>query len=502
MNLNTQHKGIIAAITLLVLATMACATLLGPVTELISEATPTPVLAEQDSTVATEVVESQPTATLPSVQNDPTPVGTEQVALPEPSPSEDLDDLFEPLWEARELIHENFVDQPVDDNMLAQGAIEGLESEADIFDPLPDTSVAEKFADAAGTPNEAQAAFIPFWKAWINAEAQKNADLMQAAIGGMLDSLGDPQTSYMDPDEYLQANIPLEGQYEGIGAWVDPDGEYLTIVSPMPGSPAEEVGLEPGDEIIKVDGEDMTGVDGNLVIRKVLGPAGSTVHLTVRREGEPELLEFEVTRAEITIPSIQSEMLDENIAYVQLFNFGADTPDDLRESLTDLLAENPGGLILDLRNNGGGFLRAAVEITSEFIEDGVVLYEVYGDGSRDVHDVIEGGLATEIPLVVLVNEGSASASEILAGAVQDYDRGPLVGTNTFGKGSVQNWIPLSNDQGAIRVTIARWFTPDERSISDDGLTPDVVVELDEEDVAADRDPQLEKAIELLTDSSN
>jgi carboxyl-terminal processing protease len=162
------------------------------------------------------------------------------------------------------------------------------------------------------------------------------------------------------------------------------------------------------------------------------------------------------------------------------------------------MAENPAGLVLDLRNNGGGALQTAIEVASEFIGDGVIMYEEYGDGTRDTYTAEKGGLATEIPMVVLINEGTASASEIVAGAIQDHGRGQLVGITSFGKGSVQIWTPLDNDQGAVRVTIARWLTPDGRTIHETGLEPDVVVELTEEDITAERDPQLDKAVELLT----
>jgi len=320
---------------------------------------------------------------------------------------------------------------------------------------------------------------------------------MRGAIRGMLDALGDPHTSYMDPDEYTQANIPLEGSYEGIGAWVDPDAEYLTIVSPMPNSPAERAGLKPGDEVVAVDGDNMTGVDGNLVIRRVLGPAGTPVRLTIRREGEPDLLEFEIIRKEIDIPSVEGEITEEGIAYVQLFSFADKTSSDLRSTLETLLAQNPKGLIFDLRFNGGGFLPTAIEVVSEFISEGVVMIEQFGDETEQVYEAIPGGVATEIPLIVLINDGTASASEIVAGAIQDYDRGLLVGEITFGKGSVQNWIPLSDDGGAVRITIARWYTPLGRQIHELGLTPDVEVLMTDEDIEANRDIQLEKAIELL-----
>lgn len=357
-------------------------------------------------------------------------------------------------------------------------------------------------------PVDRESLFKPFWQAWdivhqiyvdqpVNDEA-----MMQGAIEGMLESLGDQHSSYMDPDQYRQANIPLEGEYEGIGAWVDPNTKYLTIVSPMPGSPAEKAGLKPGDQIIAVDGEDMTGIDGNLVIRRVLGPAGTRVTLTILREGVEEPFDVTLVRAKIVIPSVTGEMLNGKIAYIQLLTFGENTVSELRTQLRDLLDQEPVGMILDLRNNGGGALVTAIDVASEFIEDGVIMYEEYGDGSRDVYRAKGGGLATEMALVVLVNEGSASASEIVAGAIQDHGRGLLVGSKTFGKGSVQNWIPLVNDQGAVRVTIARWYTPNGRSIHEVGLQPEVVVELTDEDIAAQRDPQLDKAIELLKEKQS
>jgi carboxyl-terminal processing protease len=191
-------------------------------------------------------------------------------------------------------------------------------------------------------------------------------------------------------------------------------------------------------------------------------------------------------------------MLENQIGYVDINTFGDQTTPELRNALDELLKQNPRGLIIDLRNNSGGYLTTSVEVTSEFVEDGVVLYEVYGDGRRETHRVLGNGRATEIPLVVLINEGSASASEILAGALQDYGRAKLVGVKSYGKGSVQNWMPLSNDQGAARVTVAKWLTPNEQAIDNHvGLTPDVVVEMTQEDFEAERDPQLDAAMETL-----
>ena len=367
---------------------------------------------------------------------------TEPLVSNENTPSTvtmDQDVLFEPFWEAWDIVHDQFVDQPVDD-----------------------------------------------------------LSLMQGAISGMLDSLGDQHTSYMNPEEYEQSLTPLEGEYEGIGAWVDTTGDYLTIISPIPDSPAEAADLKPGDQVIAIDGEDMTGINGDLVLKKVLGPAGTDVTLTIYRESSSETLEITITRAKVTVPSVVGEIIEDDIAYVQLSTFGQNTQSELRKTLKELLAENPSGLILDLRNNGGGYLVTAVDVISEFVEGGqVAIIEEMGDGSRNVYDTERGGLATDIPLVVLINGGSASASEITAGAIQDYERGTLVGMTSYGKGSVQNWIPLSNDQGAVRVTIARWLTPAERQIHEIGLEPDVVVDYTEEDFQAGIDPQLDKAVEIL-----
>lgn len=355
-----------------------------------------------------------------------------------PGPDSPLGELFTPFWHAWDLVHDKFVDQPVDDTQLMQGAIRG-----------------------------------------------------------MIGALGDPNSSYMDPSEYEQANMPLVGSYDGIGAWVDSEAEYLTIISPMPDSPAERAGLRPGDMVVAIDGDDMTGIDPSLVIQRVLGPAGTTVVLTIVREGQAGPIEVEVERAHIDLPNVQSEMLDGNIAYIRLFTFGTNTVLDCRQALEELLAEDPVGLILDLRGNGGGYLASALDVTSEFIGDGVIMIERYSDGREEIFEARQGGLATEIPLLVLIDGGSASASEIVAGAIQDRGRGLLVGETSFGKGSVQEWIPLLSESGAIRVTVARWLTPSGRQIEEVGLTPDVVVALTEEDAQADRDPQLDRAVEVL-----
>ncbi len=356
-----------------------------------------------------------------------------------------------------------------------------------------------------GTPTPTAAPsdiWAPFWEAWkllhqYYVRPLDDVKLVQGAIRGMYAATGDKHTSYMDPDEYRQANISLSGEYEGIGAWVDTSGDYVTIVSPMKGSPAEKAGLQPGDKIIAVDGQDVTGINPDLVVRKVLGPAGTKVRLTIQR-GDQKPFDVVITRAKITIPSVEGKMLAGGIADVQLHTFGDKTTEELRATLKELMAQHPKGLILDLRNNGGGYLITAVEVASEFLpKDKVVLYEQYKDGSLKSYKTKGGGLATDIPMVVLVNEGTASAAEIVSGALQDYGRAVLVGTTTYGKGSVQNWIPLEHHQGAVRITVALWLTPKKRQISGKGLTPDFKMELTKDDLKAKRDPQLAQAQALI-----
>jgi carboxyl-terminal processing protease len=327
-----------------------------------------------------------------------------------------------------------------------------------------------------------------------------DTQLMQGAIKGMISSLTTGLNYYETPDEFQATQDALNGKdYTGIGAWVDTSRDYLTIVSPMKGSPAEEVGLQPGDQVVAIDGQDMTGITPEIARTKVLGPEGTNITLTILRQGEQETFDVTITRAKITPPLVEYKMLDTNIAYVQLFTFGDTADQDLRNALQDLLAQNPRGLILDLRYNTGGYLDQGVAVTSEFLpRDQIVVYEKSGDGTLDSHKSLGSGVATDIPMVVLVNEWSASASEIVAGALQDYGRAQLVGVTTFGKGTVQSLIPLDNNQGVVGITIAQWLTPKQRLIQETGITPDVVVAMTQDDVKAGRDPQLDAAVQQLS----
>lgn len=389
---------------------------------------------------------------------------------------------------------------------LVVGWLVPINSSSEFVHPLGLQPIATPPVDfgSAGTPADLESLFQPFWQSWRIVTAQfvdqpvDTQKMMRGAIRGMLESLNDNYTSYMEPLEYQTSTNHLNSEYEGIGAWIDSTGKYLKIISAMPGSPAEKAGLLPNDIILKVDGKDMSGLDGSAVLTYVLGPANSKVTLTIQREGIAAPLDVVIQRAKIIVPSVEGKMLDNQIAYIRLSTFGEKTSDELKAALTSLMAKKPRGLILDLRNNGGGYLTTSIDVVSQFIHQGTVMFEIYGDGKRITYSAKPGGLALDIPLIVLVNKGSASASEITAAAIQDRGRGQLLGETTFGKGEVQAWVPLNHDQGAVRVTVARWLTPNQRQIQGQGLTPDIAVALTDQDTQNKKDPQLDKAIEILS----
>jgi carboxyl-terminal processing protease len=352
-----------------------------------------------------------------------------------------------------------------------------------------------------GTPGSARATFEPFWEVWhlVNNryvdQPVDNVALMEGAIEGMLATLGDDNTRYLSPRDEARARQDMEGEISGIGAEVEMRDDRVVIVSPIDDSPAAEAGLQPGDIILAADGIDLRGMDLIEAVDYVRGPEGTAVTLLIKRNEEQ--FEVEIIRARIRIDSVSGEMLEEDIAYVRINRFGERTAAELETTLTELLGQNPVGLIVDIRRNPGGALDAALDVADQFLSGGTILIERFGDGRERIFEATSNGLATDIPLVVLIDEGSASASEVLAGAIRDQDRGLLIGETTFGKGTVQSWQPLSNG-GGVRITIARWLTPADTWIDQTGLEPDIVVTLPEvEDFDEFVDTQLETAVDYL-----
>ncbi len=357
------------------------------------------------------------------------------------------------------------------------------------------------FGPAMEMPENADEVFAPFWEVWELVHTRyyeqpvDDALLTEGAIDGMLAVLDDPHTRYLSPRDEENTRERMDGEFQGIGAEVESVDGAITIVSPIDGSPAEAAGLRPGDILRQADGVELTGMDLFDAVQLVRGPAGTAVSLIIERDGER--LEVTIIRDVVELISVRSEVLEEGVAYLRITQFGNRTSQEVEEALTALLAENPTGLILDLRRNPGGGLGTVVEIADQFLPEGVVLEEEFGNGRINTFESTKKGLAEEIPMVVLIDEGSASASEVLAGAIHDRSRGVLIGQTSFGKGTVQTWHALSNG-GGVRITIARWLTPEESWIHEVGIEPDYVITLPEVDNPDDFvDTQLQAAIDYL-----
>ncbi|HCG76308.1 MAG: hypothetical protein AUJ76_04375 [Candidatus Omnitrophica bacterium CG1_02_41_171] len=332
----------------------------------------------------------------------------------------------------------------------------------------------------------------------------KAKPLIYGALRGMLSSL-DPYSQFLDPDFYKEMQIETEGRFGGLGIIITIKDDFLTVVSPLEDTPADRTGIKPGDQIIKIDDELTRGITVMEAAKKLRGEKGTTVKLEVMREKSPELLKFTIMRDIIKVKSIKKShfISGTKIGYVRIVEFQKRTADDLKTSLQELEKEGLEGLILDLRNNPGGLLDSAIDVADEFIEKGKLVVYTQGrdaEDKRSYYSKNEPILPGNVPLVILMNKGSASASEIVIGAVHDWKRGVLVGTKTFGKGSVQNIIPLA-DGSALKLTIAKYYTPEGICIEETGINPDVLVELPEPKEADKdkemKDLQLERAIELL-----
>ncbi len=347
--------------------------------------------------------------------------------------------------------------------------------------------------------------FGVYWEMWHIVEDRFYGDIpdgpapVYGAIHGALGTLDDPYTLFVEPQPRALEKAELEGQFGGIGAFVSRGPEGEVILAPMVDSPAEQAGVQEGDIVIQVGDTPITPeMTTDEVILLIRGEVDTQVTIALERAGVAEPIVVTITRKVIETPSVEWRVLEEtpDTGYIRIRLFTERTGRELERAIQELRDEGVTNLVLDLRDNGGGLLDAAVDVTSQFLREGVVLYEDRRDQPEKFYSVKNGGLALDLPLVVLVNGGTASASEIVAGALRDYERGSLIGERTFGKGSVQMVYDLS-DQSSLHVTVARWLTPDRHRIDGQGLLPDIEVIPSEEERASGADPQLQRAIAYL-----
>ena len=353
--------------------------------------------------------------------------------------------------------------------------------------------------------NDVDIDFSLFWDAWniveekyVNRFELDKQKMVYGAIVGMLDSLEDPYSIFMEPEDSEKFIDDMSGSFDGIGAEVGIRKETLTIISPLEGNPAQKAGLKPGDKVLKVDDT----LTGDLILDEAVslirGEKGTEVALLIFREEWEEAKEIKIIRDEIKIPIIKWEILN-NIAHIQFYHFTENSASEFRKTINEILAFQPNGIVLDLRNNPGGYLETAVDIASWFLPKGeIVIIENFGDGKNN--EFLSKGYKKleNMPTIVLINEGSASASEILAGALRDIREIKLVGKKSFGKGSVQQLEKLKGGS-SVKITVAKWLTPSGLSISEEGVIPDEEVEITMEDIDNMNDPQLNKALEMLNE---
>ena len=348
--------------------------------------------------------------------------------------------------------------------------------------------------------------FSLFWDSWnlvheryVGRSELDTQEMVFGAIEGMIKSIGDPYTVFLREEQSKRLREDISGEFAGVGIEIGLRKEVLTVIAPLKDTPADRAGIIAGDKILKIDGESTDGINLEEAVSKIRGRRGTKVVLTISRnkDGE-EIKDFEITRDKIKVPTVKWEKKDPDIGYVQLFSFNQIAKEEFDKAIIELKKQGAGKkLILDLRNNPGGLLELAVDVSSYFLEPGqVVVIEDFGNGKRDELKAKSNGQLKEAKVVILINKGSASASEIVAGALHDNKGVKLIGEKTFGKGSVQQVEEL-RFKTALKITVAKWLTPKGRSISDEGIEPDIKIERTEEDVKNDLDPQLDKAIEVI-----
>lgn len=321
-------------------------------------------------------------------------------------------------------------------------------------------------------------------------DVQKLEEGLQA---GLVDAVGDEYTVYFTPEEAEQFSADLNGTFSGIGAELAKRDDAVVIVAPLEGSPAQKAGVQAGDIIVEIAGKDATKLSVDEAVTRIRGRAGTDITLGIVRDGQKQ--DITITRSEITVPSVESEVKD-GIGYLTISRFGDDTAQLAKQAATDFKKQNVKGVVVDVRNNGGGLLNSAVEVVGIWLDNKVVVEERQGGETTDALRTGSNTILEDIPTVVLINEGTASASEILAGALHDHEVATLLGEKSFGKGSVQELIDLPSG-GKLKVTVARWYTPNGKNIDKEGISPDQAVELTEEDFNAGRDPQKDAATQSL-----
>ncbi|MCL5784582.1 MAG: S41 family peptidase [Patescibacteria group bacterium] len=356
-------------------------------------------------------------------------------------------------------------------------------------------------------PKNVNVDFKLFWDTWdlvsrsyLDKSAIDPNKLFYGAISGMVSALGDPYTVFLPPEQQKFSKEELNGSFEGVGIQLGFNKDKrLVVIAPLEGTPAQKAGIKPQDLIVKIDDKDTTNMTLPEAVNLIRGPKGTKINLTIFREGDSDTRAVAMTRDDIIVKSVEVSYKEtpagKKVAVIKLSRFGERTKDEWNEAVTNLLSANSQAVVLDLRNNPGGFLDGAVFIGSEFLDGGDVVLQENSQGQQTAFKVTRVGKLTQIPMDVLINKGSASASEIVAGAIQDRKRGKLVGEKSFGKGTIQEAQDMEGGTG-IHITVAKWLTPNARWVnSTQGLDPDVKIDMDKEDMT--KDPQLDKAIELL-----